>query len=758
MCRLSRKNKIYVVLTMISFILSNCFVPSGPVSAAEAGPKPVGQVVILVVDRMTWDELLKSDVPAIKQMAARGVVGLMTTNPAGSKSRVPDNTYTTIGAGAKVSGGLTAGMGLNTTEKFEVDTAGDAFYRRTGLTANKKQVVNLGIVDIDKDNEALKYRFVVGAIGTILHQNSLKTAVIGNADIPSLKPSEGNYQRQAVTIAMDNRGLVDYGNVSANINKFDAWSLAGVRTDYDRVLHEFDGLRDKANLVVIETGDTSRVNDKAGITTKEILAGQRQKALAGIDNFVSHLVNRLDLNRDLVMVVFPGPPLDAMEQGVFLTPFIMAGKGVKSGVTWSGTIKRNGLISNTDIALTVAKFFGLKPVIIGEAGTNGVTLSGQPIESRKATNSFDQVTKLYEDTVFIYNARYPLVKGYINLELVLIIACILGIALRKKAVQPMVPLLVACTVVPGVLLWVNFFPHPYIITVVFIVVGVTAAATIFAMGLGRGRPLTPYLITTGLTAVMIVVDIFAGGPLAKTSPLSYDVMSGARFYGIGNEYVGVLLGCVIVFTGLFLDSVKSGHKFIKNFAALSFLVVIYSIAAPNLGTNVGGTIAAVAGLGASGLIIWGGAVNKKSILIISTAVVLIVAFFIAYDLTRAVEAQSHIGRTMTQIKENGFSEIINIIVRKCEMNFKLIRTSTWSWFYFICLLAIPFINRLFPNRAKAFQAIYPWFNRLLAAVAMGSIFALVFNDSGIVAAATMIIFATAPYLTGMIFLQSQDRL
>jgi len=733
-----------LILTCLIFLQ---LVGSRPLLAAPGAIAAKRQVVIIVVDQITWNDF--KTMPVIRELALQGSVGLMTTNPAGGQRRIPDNTYATIGAGAKIGGGPTGGMALNAHEPYLNGLASDEFYRRTGRRTAGQEVVNLGIVQMEKANLKLKYGFTPGALGTILHQNGMKTAVLGNADTTSADLLEHRFQRQAAAIAMDASGRVDFGDVSARTTKFDTESLAGVSTDFAYMLQGFDDLRNKADLVVLETGDTSRLNTMEAIGSKKAVHLQRQKVLANVDTFVGSLLQRLNLERDLVMVVVPGPSDKAMAEARYLTPFVMAGQGVIPGMAWSGTTKREGLVANTDITASVLAHFGMPPVIKGKPGETAIMLGGQAITSKSTADPLAAISKIEADAVFSFNARYPLVKGYINSALVMVALAAAGLLLKEQTVKYISPVLLGLTAVPGVMLWVKYFPRSSIVMLILEVFAVTALITWAALRLGRRNPLRPYLVTTGFTALLVVTDILAGAPLAKTSPFSYDVMIGARFYGIGNEYMGVVIGCVIVFTGLILDMVKNA-RIIKPALLPMFLAVVYIIAAPNLGTNVGGTIAALAGFGAAVMLIFGGSLNKTSVLAICGCIVVVLAGFMIYDMTRAVEAQSHIGRTVALIRENGFSEIANIISRKLEVNTRLILSTTWSWFYFLSLLVILVFNRVLPRQTAHFRQRNPWFSTMLSGVIIGSVFALIFNDSGIVAAATMIIFAVAPYLTGVI--------
>jgi hypothetical protein len=68
--------------------------------------------------------------------------------------------------------------------------------------------------------------------------------------------------------------------------------------------------------------------------------------------------------------------------------------------------------------------------------------------------------------------------------------------------------------------------------------------------------------------------------------LGYDPIIGARFYGIGNEYMGVLVGASIITISIFFE--KFGFK---NIILLPFaLAVVFIMGNPMMGANVGGTI------------------------------------------------------------------------------------------------------------------------------------------------------------------------
>jgi len=758
-----QKVRLYIVIVTMVLLFS-----ASPGMAAPAPGSPQaerdrsGRAIMVVVDRITWDDLMKADVPVMKKLALTGASGLMTTNPAAGGSREPENTYATIGAGTKILGGSSGQMGFNLAEPMENDTAGHAYFRRTGIRAGNGQVVHLGIAEMEKANQSQKYGWSIGSIGTVLHDNGMKTAVLGNADLPDSRSPQKGLRRQVASISMDVNGITDLGDVSDKTYRPDPGSPAGVRTNFTYILNKVVNLADQADFIVIETGDTSRIGEKAPVLDDKVMLRHRYDAMERVDDFLGRLLGEIDLKNDILLIVVPGPPAEAIRDGNLVTPFIMAGKGVEQGLAWSGTVKRPGLIANVDIASAVIAFFDL-PGKTGKDKGPGPLLTGQAVNSRDVIGSGTMragvlagLSRFNEDLVFTAKARKPLVRGYLNIELIVIVICTLAVGLRRPLARRAVPLLVALTAVPGVLLCVNLLPRHGMLLMITEAVTVTAVITFLAVKLFPEGSLAPFAATTGMTVLLIIADLFAGTPLGKTSPMSYDPMAGARFYGIGNEYMGVLIGAALVFSGLLLDVVKKSHfKWFKLLLAPLYITVILAIAAPILGTNAGGAIAAVAGMSSAGLMLSGFGVNKRTVLAVSAAVILSIICFTFFDLTRAVEAQTHIGRTVGLINENGFTEIRNIITRKLAVNLRLLKSTTWSWFFFTGILAILLLRKVFPGKYEGFRKRYPWFNKMLTPVMTASFAALAFNDSGIVAAAAMITFAVAPFLAGLALTDKQ---
>lgn len=100
-----------------------------------------------------------------------------------------------------------------------------------------------------------------------------------------------------------------------------------------------------------------------------------------------------------------------------------------------------------------------------------------------------------------------------------------------------------------------------------------------------------------ITVLIIVIDQWTSASLIKWSPMGYDVISGARFYGIGNEYMGVLVGAVSTAAGALTQILENRKQNVRGVAIFIHITVLVTIALPWIGANLGGAIASLAALG-----------------------------------------------------------------------------------------------------------------------------------------------------------------
>ncbi|HAG09028.1 MAG TPA: hypothetical protein DCK87_05660 [Desulfotomaculum sp.] len=709
-----------------------------------------GKIVIVVIDGISISDLQPEALPVFNQLIRQGALGLMNGNTA--KNVNAENAYATIGAGSRISAPNAQAGGFNGWEKVNGLLAKDLYRQRTGKTPPDKALVQLEIARIQQANSELSYPALPGTLGTVLREAGLRTAVLGNADTLT------GFGRQAVTIAMDNDGLVDYGEVNTNLLTVDKDFLSGLRTDYSKLLQAFDRLPPDTALFVIETGDLSRLKNEEPKALANVLQNQRCQTLRRIDTFLGHLIKRLNFQRDLLFIISPtiesGTVTKEPEAKNYLAPVLVAGAGIGTGLLTSPSTRRPGLILNIDLAATIIHYYNL-PV--------PWQIIGRPMQVSQTGKKLPDLQKMQQQLILTYNARPLLLKGYIFYQLILLFLSLYGIFGRKKRVGKILkPFLIAVLAVPLVFLVLPILPQPTITVLIVELFGLTVFITGLTWFLAHRLNLNPFLFLALANTILILADTLIGSPLQKVALLSYDPIGGARFYGIGNEYMGVLIGAVILSVTTLMTTFRinqakrRAHFFRKLFLTISgllFLGIIFTLATPNLGTNLGGATAATLAFMFTFLILAGWQLNWKTGAFIATCLAALILFAFLFDLHRSPETQSHFGRNAGLFIKGGWIEIKGVIFRKIAMNIKLIKYTIWSRIFLASLVTLAILFYRPVGLMTSVKLKYPFLYRGFIGIIVGSMAAFAFNDSGIVAAATTSIFVNSP----LVYLMLQEE-
>ena len=132
----------------------------------------------------------------------------------------------------------------------------------------------------------------------------------------------------------------------------------------------------------------------------------------------------------------------------------------------------------------------------------------------------------------------------------------------------------------------------------------------------------------------------AGNPLMKASILGYDPIVGARFYGIGNEYMGFLLGATLMGTAALLEKYRLDRQPARLVSMVILITVFLTLALPSLGTNVGGAMAAFFGFGTFLVLVFKGRITKKDLAWLGLGLVVFLFLLFMADGRRSPEKQS----------------------------------------------------------------------------------------------------------------------
>lgn len=705
--------------------------PEGPQAAIAGAAGQPGRVVIITVNRLRLNDIKPDRLPGFNRLLAQGAAALLNVNTAGSLS--PENSAATIGAGAHLKADGSGATAYQAREKVDGASAGQMYAQRTGKTVPDRAAVQLDINALLEQNKLLPYANQPGALGQAVHRRGGLTAVLGNSDWG------GSLQRSAVNLAMDERGVVDYGLIGRECLRPDPFFPGGYRTDYRYIMQQYRALPEQVHLVVIDAGDLSRLHEQARYIDQQRYQVLKQQAVQELDAFLQEMAGALR-HSDLLLLVVPAPGEEGGRRD-YLTPLLVYGDGVKPGWLSSPTTKRPGLVMSTDIAPTVLAFWGREAL-------PGMT--GRAMQLLPDGVDYHRLRQMYDQIALVYDARWPLLQTYAVFQVLLLLVTVGLIIFKWRRQEYIKPFLLAVMAVPLAFLLAGLLPQPDLLALAWEVLLITLLLTGLSLFVQRYHLLAPFLVICLLTALGILLDTWLGGRLQSVSVFSYDPVVGARFYGIGNEYMGVLLGALIAGSGAVLSLAATAAPFwqaaLRLLCLPAFGLTMYTLAAPWLGTNVGGTIAALISLPLTVLLYYRVKMNWRAILALALLAGLFLGGFILYDLNRSVALQSHIGRAAGEVLAGGPGAVWQIVQRKTEVNIRLIKYTIWSRVFIASLGSLCLLFYRPVGVMKKIQLKYPQLFAAFAGVTAASIGALIFNDSGIVAAATAMIYAAPPML------------
>lgn len=740
-----RRLFLFIISTL--FLLASLFAPHLaasrlPDSGGQAKEENRGQVILFVIDQTSLDELSESKLPTISSLIKRGAIGVMNirTPVQGSISA----GYTTIGAGGKAVGAdsrvpLAQGKrqgweGFGSDERVGGQRVADIFYERTGKIAKAPTIVNLSINQIIQANAEEDLGTKPGALGEALHAAGLKTAALGNSDTSHL------YGRAIVNTVMDTQGKVDCGDVSQALLKEDSTFPTGSRTDQAKLLDAFARAYEEADVIAIDWGDTSRVEAEGSYLSSAVALKRKKEALKGADRFLAQLLQIIDLKRDRIIILAPNASPAAIEAEDLTTPTIMAGRGVQRGILTTPSTKRDGVLVNIDIAPTILGFFNIKAPI---------EVTGQAVFGKEfGRDTFDYLVKANQSWVTRAQLDAPVLRVLVAWDVLIIFAFMMLLLLptyRGWAKRGRI-LLLTVAVIPLALLLEPILRRGSI-SLAFASV-ILLALLIVALVSWQARESADALVIIGLTAVTaVIIDLVTGANLARQSLIGPSVITGARFYGIGNEFAGVLIGATIIGSTTLLDRINPKSRrekwIVLGLIGLVMLLVALVIGYPALGANFGGLLAALAAFGIAFLGFIRGKIGLKEILGLVLVSLLIIGVIFLYDMTRSVAAESHIGRLIHLIQTQGIAPLTQTIQRKVMMNIKLVQFAFWNWVNVASLVVLIVSAYSLKELIKRVSDHYRYYKWALVGGIVGCGAALVFNDSGVVAMA-MIFFFLVP--------------
>ncbi len=723
-----------------------CFLALLCAAACRAQPQERGvsrpRVVLVLCDALTLDDLLSPANPHLAHLAETGALGVMNCAVAGPKT--PAAATLILAAGAHVPAAPTDEMAANVWEAVpgERGDAGAVYARRVGpleaplLPMRPADIRHLGLAPLARrglDSERLGAALAAA-------NPPIRADVYGNADAAV-------WGRRAALLTVDGRG-VGAGYVAPL--RAHSQSPFGLADDPIRLTQAV--LESEADVSVVQLGDTARAEAARPSLSPDAYGAARAAALRRLDLFLYLLTAKMQAEgrQADVLLVAPRPP--SGQAGIpsvwnRLTPVLALGPHFPPGLLTSATTRTPGLIANVDIAPTLLALFRA-PV--------PVMMIGRPVRSvAYAENGALRVAAVARlDYLATLNgcAVVP-VMAPIAVACVLVVVGSL-IARRRGGVRAsrwLGPGVVFFLNLPAALMLAPLLVPPTLLEYGLRIAAWMAGLTAFSYLLARALRVGPPAAAALLGVLLVAGDTLLGQPLLKDSLLSSYPLSGIRYYGIGNEYLGIVMGFALM--GAFAALDDRGLRFppdgdgrgLRLALAVGWLALLLLLGWPGLGANAGSLAATGAGFGLGAAILHGRRPTVRLGLLCILAGLLLAFVFGALDAAFAGQgASSHFGGALRAASAGrGAGYLAEIALRKVGMNLRLL-VSLWVLLGLggVAVAALA-VRRLGGESLRAVLAQRPWTARGLMAALAAALASLVFKDSGVV---TVIFLVSAVFL------------
>ncbi|HUT74440.1 MAG TPA: hypothetical protein VM221_06360 [Armatimonadota bacterium] len=660
--------------------------------------------MVVVLHGVSWEELAAADVAPLQVLLRRAAVGVMNSRPL----EAPDSfaAYVSIGAGraAVVRGQFPVAHG----------TA-----HAPGGKELSPSALQRGMADLHEANRRAHSQAEPGLLGGVLRDHRLRTGL--------LLVSDGRYfPGPAAAIAADRGGEVDWIG-SASPGGGDRGLLAQAWHDADLLVIDLAALHPGAPDEVIR----GRQRHASPATPDP----EALRILSDLEPTFTGIAHLVDPERDLLMIVSPTcPPYGSPKQMSF-APVAIIGPGFAPGLLTSQGTRRPGMVASVDLAPTMLRFFGISPA--AEAARLGVApMSGHAISVRPGGRALDQVLGISRRGARLLDLRWRFGGLYVVAEFIILALVggwlVLAPEAARRARWRLRLVLLLGMSLPLALLFLPALEAGGVVQPYVMVAALAAAFTWLAwygspplVGLGA-------LLTA--TAAVIALDAMTGARLAGNSVISYNPMFGGRFYGVGNDLMGVATACAAVGSAALVQA-AGGHR--GRWALGPWLmVVMLAVGAPMWGANWGGGITAAFAFTAAYAAIRAGHPRLRHWLAGAVAAAAMGALLAGLDLARDARTWTHIGDSARVASSGGVGAALEMAARTIAANLGIIAQAPYSAATLLAMAGTLWLVMKPPAGLRtALEA-----NRVLwgglAGAAAGAVAAVALNDSGIVAAAT----------------------
>ncbi|MGW6195544.1 hypothetical protein ACWF0M_05295 [Kribbella sp. NPDC055110] len=640
---------------------------------------------------LRWSDLSQAGTPAIWDLADHAAVGSLVVRGLSSRT-CPADGWLMVSAGSRADAGV--GCGPVTSP------------RRTANGAKIPDLPGASVEETPAESAGPRWGRI-GALGDAVHANGGCTSAVGPGAVLGL--ADGN-------------GVVDYYAPDVRTSSAATWTRCPV-TAVD------------VDAIVRSVHQPSQVP-----TTGE----ERRAAVREADQVVGSVLARVPAGSNIILAGLSD------DGGPAHLHVALLDGGAGGGYLGSSSTRRHDLVLLPELAGTVDALIGSSGPVPGpDAEPGWVTDRRRPasfaaVVAELARHDVAAAATEAVRTFFVVGVAAVLVIVSAAAAAMILVR---GSASRwgARARRLTCAAAAACAAIPVSTLLAGLLPWPGSSHPVLSMLAVTLlwAGIVAALAVGRRqRPdvLRPIIVLTGTTVVVVAADLVAGLSLQMDNPFGYTAVEGARYYGMGNVVFAVFATALLILAATVSSWGTSRGSWPRS-AAVSFVVAagLAGIAidgVPGWGSDFGGVIALVCGVGVTALLVAERNVSVRRLVVLGVAGACVVLGMAFADHARGAAHETHLGRFAGQLVSGQATPVLG---RKVDA---MLPTLV---FIPVVLAAIWLAVRLAgPERLaaawKGVRSVPGLRSGLAGAVTVGLVGALV-NDSGAIVAASVLLLA-----------------
>jgi hypothetical protein len=408
------------------------------------------------------------------------------------------------------------------------------------------------------------------------------------------------------------------------------------------------------------------------------LGDAERSGLRAADTELARIVAELPVGTTLLVTApgaTAGPP--------HLHLVLVSGSGYRAGLLAASSTRQPGLVVLTDLTTTVLGWLG-RPVPAGAVGAQ-ITRAGRGSLTSTVRDLVgrDTAEQVWRSTHSEFFWAYALADA--------VAATAIGLACwgaapqrrRRRARLWRVAGVFTAAVPAGTFLanlvpwWMAGDPAAWLYGVAVALALVIGAAAL--AGPWRRDPLGPFGVICLLTLVVLGIDVMTGSRLQLQTPFGLSVLDSGRFYGIGNEALGIY-GITALLAAAWLAT-AAGRRYPSSRRPAVLAVAVIAVFAvfasgwPGFGGKVGGTIAMVPCFALLAMIVAGIRLNWRLVLLAAVSGLALFAAFALISYFAPATGKSDIG-AFAGSTLHGHSG--GLLARKIDANIGSLSVSAFS--------------------------------------------------------------------------------